>query len=72
MAKHAITAAEQPTVTMTAACEIGRHHVCRGSIVSATSAHGAPCGCTCHDGDDLAVEAALEREHYGAASLWDI
>jgi hypothetical protein len=65
-------AAAGQLVTATALCESNRHHVCPGRIVSATAAHGAPCGCSCHDGDDLAVIAALEREHYGVASLWDV
>ena len=39
------------TVERTAACEAGRHHLCRGTIVSLTVAHGAPCGCACHGGD---------------------
>ena len=39
------------TVERTAACEAGRHHLCRGTIVSLTAAHGAPCGCACHGGD---------------------
>ena len=30
------------TVERTAACEAGRHHLCRGTIVSLTAAHGAP------------------------------
>jgi hypothetical protein len=65
-------AAAGQLVISTAVCEAARHHVCPGRIVSATPAHGQPCGCACHDGDDLAVEAALEREHFGVASLWDI
>jgi hypothetical protein len=65
-------AAAGQAVSMTVSCELARHHVCRGSIISATAAHGMPCGCACHDGDDLAVLAALEREHFGVAALWDV
>ena len=50
-------------VEQTAACGAGRHHLCRGTIVSLTAAHGTLCGCGCHDGDDLAVTAAIERDH---------
>jgi hypothetical protein len=50
-------------VTVTAACEAGKHHRCAGTIVSLTAAHGAACGCACHAGDDLAVTAAIERDH---------
>jgi hypothetical protein len=52
-------------VTVTALCEAGRCHLCPGRIVSATPAHGQPCGHACHGLDDLAVEARLEVEHFG-------
>jgi hypothetical protein len=39
------------TVERTAACEAGRHHLCQGTIVSLTAAHGAPCSRACHGGD---------------------
>ena len=59
-----MTAAERTSkVEETAACEVGRHHLCRGTIVSLTAAHGTRCGCGCHEGDDLAVTAAIERDH---------
>jgi hypothetical protein len=58
-------ATTDPIVPVTAACELGNHHRCRGSIVSLTAAHGAPCQCPCHGGDDRAVEAALEAAHFG-------
>jgi hypothetical protein len=59
-------------VDATAACEAGNHHRCHGTILSLTADHGRQCQCPCHDGDDLAVEAALERAHYGAGSLFDL
>jgi hypothetical protein len=35
--------------TMTAACEIfARHGSCRGTLISFTDAHLAPCQCPCH------------------------
>jgi hypothetical protein len=39
-------ATTSPTVTAT--CEAGRHQRCAGTILSLTSAHGAPCACGCH------------------------
>jgi hypothetical protein len=51
-------------VDQTAACEADRHHLCRGTVVSLTAAHGAPCSCICHLGDDRAIEAALEARHF--------
>jgi hypothetical protein len=47
-----IAAANQlSTVDQTAVCEVGRHHRCRGLIVSLSIAHGSPCDCPCHDLD---------------------
>jgi hypothetical protein len=60
---------DHTTVTETAACETARHWLCRGTVLSLTTANGSACQCVCHDGDDLAVEAALERAHYGDWSL---
>jgi hypothetical protein len=37
-------------ITMTAACEMGRHGSCRGVVLSLTDAHGQPCSCPCHNG----------------------
>jgi hypothetical protein len=69
---------DSTTVTMTAACEIfGRHSSCRGTLISFTEAHLAPCACTCHDDEpaeeedggldlyvDLMVERDLEDAHF--------
>jgi hypothetical protein len=51
-------------IGQTAACEADRHHLCRGTIVSLTAAHGAACRCTCHGADDRAIEAALKAHHF--------
>ena len=57
-----IAAASQAGATeQTAECEADRHHLCRGMIVSLTAAHGRSCGCPCHG--DLAITAAIERDH---------
>ena len=41
---------DSTTPTMTAACEIfGRHSSCRGTLLSFTDAHLAPCACQCHN-----------------------
>ena len=47
-----MTPTETGTVEATAACEAGRHHRCRGTILSLTAAHGAACGCPCHADED--------------------
>jgi hypothetical protein len=52
---------EAEPVSITLQCESARHHVCRGTVVSLLAPVGAHCQCTCHDGDDLATELALER-----------
>jgi hypothetical protein len=62
-----VTSAErtlQRAPTATLACETGNCHRCRGTIYSLTSTHGRPCAHRCHGADDLATEAALERDHY--------
>jgi hypothetical protein len=58
-------AGQTTTLQQTAACEVNRHHLCRGTLVSLTAAHGAACQCPCHGGDDRAIEAALEQAHFG-------
>jgi hypothetical protein len=37
-------------ITMTAACEMGRHGSCQGVVLSLTDAHGQPCSCPHHNG----------------------
>jgi hypothetical protein len=61
-----MTAVQLPAslaVEQTAACEASQHHRCTGAIVSLTAAHGMSCGCVCHGGGDLAIAAAIERQH---------
>ncbi len=53
-------------VTVTAVCEAGRHWLCLGTIVSLLAPVGAQCQCSCHADDDLAIEARLETERFGA------
>jgi len=54
--------------TMTAVCEAGQCHRCHGVIRSMTDADGQQCAHDCHGWtEDLAVEARLERDHYGVA-----
>jgi hypothetical protein len=65
-------AAAGQIVTATALCEAGRCHLCPGTIISATPAPGQPCGHDCHAADDRAVEAALEAQHFGYGSLFDL
>jgi hypothetical protein len=58
-------ASTDPTVPVTAACELGDCHRCRGTVFSVTASHGRPCQHPCHAGDDRAVEARLEAAHFG-------
>lgn len=58
----------QEPVTTSAMCEASRCHLCAGQVISLVAA-STLCTCPCHDGDDLAVEARLEREHFGDWSL---
>jgi hypothetical protein len=48
-------------VTMTAACELGRHGSCRGVVFSLTTAHLADCACACHDPAPVDPEQELEN-----------
>ena len=54
----------QEPVTTSAMCEASRCHLCAGQVVSLVAPAGQLCTCPCHDGDDLATEAMLERRHW--------
>jgi len=45
-----MTALPTPATTVTVACETGRHHRCRGQVISLVTPAGTPCSCACHDG----------------------
>jgi hypothetical protein len=59
-------ATDTEPITVTAVCEAGRCHLCRGTVVSLTAAHGRPCECEygCHQGDDARIERELEAAHW--------
>jgi hypothetical protein len=59
------------TVAVSLACETGRCDRCRGTVVSLTRPVGAQCEHDCHSTDDQAIEAQLEREHFGEIGYWD-
>jgi hypothetical protein len=44
-------------VTTSAVCEAGRHHRCRGQVISLVAPAGTRCACDCHGQLDQAVEA---------------
>lgn len=50
---------------ITAACLVSNHHRCRGTVLSLTEAHGAPCESPCHARGDDRIERRLEAEHFG-------
>jgi hypothetical protein len=54
-------------VTVTAVCEAGRCHLCRGTVVSLTAPAGQQCEHSCHDRggpEDMAIERDLEAAHW--------
>jgi hypothetical protein len=61
--------ADAGPVTVTAVCEAGRCHLCRGTVVSLTAPAGQQCECPagCHDRggpEDMAIERDLEAAHW--------
>jgi hypothetical protein len=56
---------QEQVPTLTAVCEVGRCHLCRGQVISLVAPAGQLCTHDCHGLDDLAVEARLEVEHFG-------